>query len=486
MMNTMPLRYSFILKTALFFFLIGVAETTSAVAQDFTDRTIGNMKYDLYNNTLKAVVKSHISDTGATGSLIIPSSVTYTDYQNVTRTYSVTEIGNYAFDNCIGLDDTLVIPNTVTKIGDYAFYGCKNIKTIELGNGISGVQRVGYRAFLGCNGLTSPAYNGGVFVKMPTSFQGNYTLPEDIGVCNNAFDGCYHIDTLTIPQGFNSIQSYAFWGCRIKYLIFNSINCSIYGVDVYGTGTVVGCFFDETRLKKVKIDDRVETIPEGLFRGCKGLTEVTIGKSVSTIGPSAFGNCTALSSIYCRRVQAPTINNYGNYYNTFYNVPNACLLYVPCNWSGYTDGWRFQKVTYAVNEIYAYPNNPSWGSVEIIEEPHCYGFSTVVVIKAVPFSGYQFSRWYDGNTENPRTVTLTQDTFMYAIFEVGNGIEEFDDLVKVYTQGNHIVVVGADDEPVRVYDMVGRQIKDYSRELPAGIYLVKVGSLHACKVVIKP
>ena len=75
---------------------------------------------------------------------------------------------------------------------------------------------------------------------------------------------------------------------------------------------------------------------------------------------------------------------------------------------------------------------------------------------------------------------------MYAIFEVGNGIEEFDDLVKVYTQGNHIVVEGADDEPVRVYDMVGRQIKDYSRELPAGIYLVKVGSLHACKVVIKP
>lgn len=486
LMRIQSIQQSISLRVILFFFLIAEVEITNAVAQDFTDRTIGNMKYDLYNNTLKAVVKSHINDTGATGSLIIPSSVTYTDYQNETRTYSVTEIGSYAFDNCIGLDDTLVIPNTVTKIGDYAFYGCKNIKTIELGNGVSGVQRVGYKAFMGCDGLTSPAYNASVFVKMPTSYQGYYTLPEVRGVSNNAFNGCYHIDTLTIPQVFNSIQSYAFWRCRIKYLIFNSINCGIYGVDVYGTGTVVGRFFDETRLKKVKIDDRVETIPEGLFRGCKALTEVTIGKSVSTIGPSAFGDCTSLNSIYCRRVQAPTINNYGNYYNTFYNVPNACLLYVPCNWSGYTDGWRFQKVTYAVNEIYAYPNNPSWGNVEIIEEPHCDGFTSVVVIKAVPFSGYQFSRWFDGNTENPRSVTLTEDTIMYAIFEVGNGIEEFYDLVKVYAQGNRIVVEGADDEPVMVYDMVGRQIKDYSRELPVGIYLVKVGSLHARKVVIKP
>lgn len=481
-----PLQLSKALQTALLFLLIWTAGITNAVAQDYTNKTIGDLKYDLYNSTLKAVVKSHISDTDATGNLIIPSSVTYTDYQHVTRTYSVTEVGSYAFDNCVGLDDTLVIPNSVTKIGDYAFYGCKNIKTIELGDGISGVQRVGYMAFLGCDGLTSPAYNAGVFVRMPTSYQGNYTLPEVRGVSNNAFNGCNRIDTLTIPQGFSSIQSYAFWGCRIQCLVFNSLNCGTMGVDVYGTGTVVGCFFDETRLRKVIIDDRVETIPEGLFRGCKGLREVTIGRSVSTIGPSAFGNCTSLNSIYCRRVQAPTINNYGNYYNTFYNVPNTCLLYVPCNWSGYTEGWRFQKVTYAVYGINAYPNNPSWGNVEIIEEPHCSGFSTIAVIQAVPYSGYQFSKWYDGSTDNPRTVTLTQDTFMYAIFEVGNGVEEFSDLVKVYVQGNHIVVEGADEEQVMVYDMVGRQIKDYSRELPAGIYLVRVGSLHAHKVVIKP
>ena len=36
---------------------------------------------------------------------------------------------------------------------------------------------------------------------------------------------------------------------------------------------------------------------------------------------------------------------------------------------------------------------------------------------ATPSEGYEFVRWSDGNTENPRTVTVTQDSMLVAEFE---------------------------------------------------------------------
>ena len=41
---------------------------------------------------------------------------------------------------------------------------------------------------------------------------------------------------------------------------------------------------------------------------------------------------------------------------------------------------------------------------------------TDVVISAVPEPGFRFSHWNDGNTDNPRTVFLTQDTHFIAYF----------------------------------------------------------------------
>lgn len=52
------------------------------------------------------------------GAVTIPASVTYSG-----KTYSVTSIGSYAFEDCSGLT-SVVIPNSVTSIGRYAFYGC--------------------------------------------------------------------------------------------------------------------------------------------------------------------------------------------------------------------------------------------------------------------------------------------------------------------------------------------------------------------------
>ena len=75
----------------------------------------------------------------------------------------------------------------------------------------------------------------------------------------------------------------------------------------------------------------------------------------------------------------------------------------------------------------------------------------------------------------------------------GQGIEDITDAddVKVYAKGGKIVVMGAKDEKVHVYDVMGRTIYNDIFESPialpaAGVYMVKIGEGKPHKVVVRP
>jgi hypothetical protein len=56
------------------------------------------------------------------------------------------------------------------------------------------------------------------------------------------------------------------------------------------------------------------------------------------------------------------------------------------------------------------------------------------------------------------------------------------DNVNIFVRGNSIIIEGIEEESVRVFDMVGRPVSNHN--LPNGVYMVKVGSLPARKVVV--
>ena len=60
------------------------------------------------------------------------------------------------------------------------------------------------------------------------------------------------------------------------------------------------------------------------------------------------------------------------------------------------------------------PNDTSMGSAGPTDR---ISKQTAIVIHATPNYGIRFVRWNDGNTDNPRTVFLTQDTAFTAFFE---------------------------------------------------------------------
>jgi hypothetical protein len=51
-----------------------------------------------------------------------------------------------------------------------------------------------------------------------------------------------------------------------------------------------------------------------------------------------------------------------------------------------------------------------------------YAKNSMVTIGAIAHQGYRFVQWNDGNTQNPRTFTLTSDTTFTAIFEAKTGV----------------------------------------------------------------
>ena len=50
-----------------------------------------------------------------------------------------------------------------------------------------------------------------------------------------------------------------------------------------------------------------------------------------------------------------------------------------------------------------------------------YKKDEVATLTAIPAYGYTFKQWSDGNTDNPRQITMTQDVALTAIFEIPSG-----------------------------------------------------------------
>ena len=65
-------------------------------------------------------------------------------------------------------------------------------------------------------------------------------------------------------------------------------------------------------------------------------------------------------------------------------------------------------------------NNDSWGTVS---GGGTYNAGSTATLTPIPAAGYRFVSWQDGNTENPRVFTVTQDATFIATFESSVGID---------------------------------------------------------------
>ena len=107
-------------------------------------------------------------------------------------------------------------------------------------------------------------------------------------ICNDAFEHCGKLTSITIPNSVTQIGNRAFYGCTglTSVTIPNSVTS-------IGEYAFCGC----TGLTSVTIPNSVTSIGEYAFSGCSSLTSITIPNSVTQIGDHAFYWCSGLASI---------------------------------------------------------------------------------------------------------------------------------------------------------------------------------------------
>lgn len=107
------------------------------------------------------------------------------------------------------------------------------------------------------------------------------------------------ITKLVIPSEYNGLKVTA-----IGREAFRSCSklIEVYIGKEIKTGTDAFAYSDN--IKKVTFEEGMTKIPFGIMRRCGGLTEINIPNSVTTIGESAFYNCTNLTTVNFRGTEA--------------------------------------------------------------------------------------------------------------------------------------------------------------------------------------
>ena len=305
--------------------LLSLLTLLGSITANALQFVVGGIKYETVTSTIAGVISQ---DGGYTGSIIIPSTVTYNS-----KTYNVTRISSKAFANCDGLTsieisygvkyigesafcgcsylESVVIPNSVTEIGNDAFWGCSNLSAIVIPNSVT---KIGSRAF------TSTALTSVTIPKSVTCLGLSSTSQF------NVFSSCPNLSYITVEDGNSVYDSRE--GCNA--IIISSTNKLLTGSKntiIPNSVTAIGsrAFYGNKVLTTIDIPNSVTSIEQQAFEGCTGLTSVVIPSSVTNFDNSAFTSCSNLTSIISE-MDAPS-DTYS--YPDFYDISTSCRLTVP-------------------------------------------------------------------------------------------------------------------------------------------------------------
>ena len=317
---------------------------------------------------------------------------------------------------------------SVTSIEEWAFYNCSSLTSVTIANSV-------------------------------------------ISIGNGTFYNCRSLTYISIGNSLTYIGYDAFYNCRsLNTLNFNAINCN----DFYNLSPFFDC-----PITTINIGDSVQRIPNRFAKELSSLTSVNIGNNVTSIGNKAFEGCSSLQNITCLATNPPTLED-----NTVFPNPNTATLIVPCGSSEdySTSTWNMffaDRISENGYNVEVFVNDETFGSVAV--ESDC----STATLTATANEGYVFLSWNDGNTENPRVVSLTSDTSFTAIFALideSSLLEAEAESISFFPNPTKSEITFSQAiEKVEVIDLTGKTIITFSNaktinieSLPAGTYYLRL------------
>lgn len=309
-------------------------------------------------NSLSSINDNTFYGCYSLSNLIIGNSVTSIGNQAFYWNYlcplsipnTVTNIGSDAFSGCNGIT-SLVLPNSLTSIPNGAFSFCRNLRSVTIPDSVT---TIGASAFQGCDSLRYVTIGRSVSQIGVNAFNRTYTGPSRIEritvLCTvpptlqafptSTWRGAT-FDTASIsgipvyvPCGtagayssanewnrFTNLQespdcSSPYWdfhkttpqGSSVYYKILDD-SASVAVVHPLAADTIDGTYwhgYSRTSgslvIPDTVVHDSVAYVVRKIgsqaFKGCTGLTSVTIPATIDTIGNSAFANCYGLHTVW--------------------------------------------------------------------------------------------------------------------------------------------------------------------------------------------
>ena len=246
--------------------------------------------------------------------------------KNVELPNSITSIGDHAFKTCSGLT-SLELPNSITSIGDFAFYGCSGLSHLVFPNSITSI---GYAVVYGCSNLTNFVIPNSVtsigdYAMNSCSSLKNIFIPHSVeSIGKHAFYGCSELQSVVMGNSVTAIGAGAFGGCSGLTSIVVATNNPVYDsredcnaiVETATNTLIAGC-------KETFIPNSVTSIGRSAFYDCSGLTSLELSNSITSIGDFAFYGCSGLS----RLVLPNSITSIGE--AVVYGCSNLTNLVIP-------------------------------------------------------------------------------------------------------------------------------------------------------------
>ena len=431
------------------------------------DTQIESIYYDIDETNNIAIVTHDGNYKGANGNagyflseITIPEKIVYNQ-----KEYPVTAIGDYAFYRSESLTK-LNIPNSVTTIGTSAFYSCTNLDSIVISRYVTSI---GNYAFSACNslstitclGITPPAAND---LKINTATA-----------------------KLIIPSiAYENYSTHKYWK---QFVNIETIEVEYNQLTVLSNNTEWGLVEGSGHFYNGDLCNIVATSKHG-YHFVKWNDDNTENPRTIVITQDSTFTATFEPDTFSIVIKTDdndmgTVDNGGKYaYNSeaiISATANNGYRFVEWN-DGNTENPRTITVTQdstftalfeiEVFGVYAASENPDLGGVKVI-------------LVAEPIEGFEFVEWTDGNTENPRTLTLTEDTEIYARFTMSiegptTDIENSKiSSTNVYSRNNTLYVENT-TEKYFVLDASGRLIYSGNKNsitLPSGVYFVTINGM---------
>ena len=187
-------------------------------ADPTTGTRIGDLYYTFSGNTAKVI--GYASSIDWSTFTTIPDTVS-----NNGNTYTVTKIGNNAFQNCSSLALTS-LPTNLIEIEEGGFQSCTSLALTSLP---SSLTTIGYNAFQNCSSLALTSLPDSVTTISNQAFQNCSSLaltslPAGLSKVNpNAFNGCSNLKITLIPSNITNVGYTSFTQCSsMETLIIQS------------------------------------------------------------------------------------------------------------------------------------------------------------------------------------------------------------------------------------------------------------------------